>query len=313
MTRSEPDNPTKDLLRLGPDLAAVLRQACVRAGLDDAGARLIHHYANVVCLLPAHQVVARINREGQDDRARTALHVTRWLTEVHGYPATAPLPALEPVVVDDSTVVTFWTYYPQPAGAASPDSAHLGRLVRALHRLPAPPVELPQWQPLESLHALTAGPIGAAALSREDQRWLLNRIDEVQRDLAVLDWPLGYTAIHGDAWAGNLLWDTASADEPVLLGDWDTACFGPREVDLIPSWHAAVRYGRGERWAQAFAQAYGYDLASWDGFPVLFAMRDLVQLAGPLRRAGHGSAFAAALRQRLDGIKADDRGQWREF
>ncbi|WP_112273527.1 phosphotransferase enzyme family protein [Lentzea terrae] len=316
MTRSEPDNPTKDLLHLGQDLAAVLRAACSRAGLDDADARLIHHYANVVCLLPAERVVARIARDGQVGRVQTALHLARWLTDVHGYPATAPLPSLEPVVVDDSTVVTFWAYYPQPPGVVSPDSAHLGRLVRRLHQLPTPPVNLPLpvWQPLRSLEALVTGPNGSAALSRGDQRWLLNRIDEVRRDLAALDWPLGFTTIHGDAWAGNLLWDTAATDVPVRLGDWDTACHGPREVDLIPSWHAAVRYGRGPQWAEAFALAYGYDLSAWDdGFPILFAMRDLVQLAGPLRRAADESTFAAAVQQRLDGIKAGDHSRWREF
>lgn len=313
MTRSEPDNPTKDLLHLGPDLAAVLGEACSRAGLDGTGASVLHHYANVVCLLPAERAVARIARDGQVGRVQTALHLTRWLTDVHGYPATAPLPSLEPVVVDDSTVVTFWMYYPQPPGTASPDSAHLGRLVRSLHQLPTPPVDLPEWQPLRSLQALVTGPVGSEALSPGDQRWLLARIDEVQRDLAVLDWPLGFTAIHGDAWAGNLLWDTAAADVPVRLGDWDTACYGPREVDLIPSWHAAVRYGRGPQWAEAFAQAYGYDLSAWNGFPILWAMRDLVQLAGPLRRAPHESTFAAAVQQRLRGIKAGDHGQWREF
>lgn len=313
MTRSEPDNPTKDLLHLDQDLAAVLREACSRAGLDDAGARLIHHYANVVCLLPAERAVARIARDGQFDRVQTAVHLTRWLTDVHGYPATAPLPSLEPVVVDDNTVVSFWAYYPQPPAAASPDSAHLGHLVRELHRLPSPPVDLPVWRPLQSLQALAEGPVGTAALSRRDQRWLLARIDEVQRELAALVWPLGSTAIHGDAWAGNLLWDTGAPHKRVLLGDWDTACYGPREVDLIPSWHAAVRYGRGAQWAEAFALTYGHDLSMWDGFPLLFVMRDLVQLAGPLRRAAHESTFAAAVKQRLDGVKAGDQGQWREF
>jgi hypothetical protein len=38
------------------------------------------------------------------------------------------MPALEPVAVDDSTVVTFRAYCPQSHAALS-DSAHLGRLV----------------------------------------------------------------------------------------------------------------------------------------------------------------------------------------
>jgi hypothetical protein len=42
------------------------------------------------------------------------------------------------------------------------------------------------------------------------------------------------------------------------------------------------------------------------------AMRDLVQLTGPLRRAGDRPEFAAALRQRLGGIRrGDTEAVWR--
>jgi hypothetical protein len=51
---------------------------------------------------------------------------------------------------------------------------------------------------------------------------------------------------------------------------------------------------------------YGYDLTACDGFSTLFAMRDLVQLTGPLRRATDRSEFAAVLRQRLNGIRRGD-------
>ena len=69
---------------------------------------------------------------------------------------------------------------------------------------------------------------------------------------------------------------------------------------------------RGDQWAKDFAAVYGYDLATWSGFPVLLAMRDLVQLTGPLRRAGDRPEFAAALRQRLDGVRSSDtQAVWR--
>lgn len=308
MTRHQSDSePTQP----STDLAQVLHSACAQAGLDDTGARLIHHYANAVYLLPAERAVARVTGEQRADNARTALSVTRWLTEAHVYPATAPLPGLDPIDAHGSTV-TFWTYYPQH-DTSRPASSHLGTVVRLLHDLPPPPTDLPRWKPLHSLHAAVADPAESAALDHEQREWLLERIEQVQADLAALTWPLGWGLIHADAWAGNLLWNSASSVAPVLLGDWDSVCIGPREVDLIPSWHAAVRYGKGLEWADAFARSYGHDLARWQGFDALFAMRDLVQVAGPLRRAPHNATFGRALRQRLAGIRADDRASWVEF
>lgn len=93
----------------------------------------------------------------------------------------------------------------------------------------------------------------------------------------------------------------------MILGDWDRVSWGPREVDLIPTWHAAVRYGRDEAWIQDFVQQYGYDLRDWDGYQTLLTMRDLAQIPGPLRRSGDSAPHAAAVRQRLDAIRASDR------
>ena len=143
-----------------------------------------------------------------------------------------------------------------------------------------------------------------------DRTWLLAEITDTRARLAALDWPLGTGFIHGDAWAGNLLWDTDAGARRCLLGDWDGLSRGPREIDLIPTWHAATRYGRGPAWAEAFTAAYGYDLAGWDGYPLLSRMRDLVQLTGPLRRTRPGTVFEDVLRQRLAGIRARDTSTW---
>ena len=92
----------------------------------------------------------------------------------------------------------------------------------------------------------------------------------------------------------------------VVLSDWDWVSAGPREVDLIPTWHAAVRYGRTPRWVSDFVDQYGYDLAQWDGYAVLMAMRDLVQLSGPIRRARDSEPHRRALRQRLGDLRSGD-------
>ena len=118
-----------------------------------------------------------------------------------------------------------------------------------------------------------------------------------------LDSPLGHGIIQGDAWTGNLLWNTTTGSDAAIIGDWDWVSYGPREIDLIPSWHAATRYGRGQAWADQFAEAYGHDLAGWDGLPTLMHMRDRVQLTGPLRRAGDSPTFADVLRERITGVR----------
>lgn len=58
--------------------------------------------------------------------------------------------------------------------------------------------------------------------------------------------------IHGDAWAGNLLSAPETSPIGAVLGDWDWVSAGPREVDLIPTWHAAARYGKGASWVSDF-------------------------------------------------------------
>jgi aminoglycoside phosphotransferase (APT) family kinase protein len=151
-----------------------------------------------------------------------------------------------------------------------------------------------------------------ANLAPGDLDWLRDRVEEVRTRVLALDSPLGHGVIHGDAWAGNLLWHIAAGPDAVVLGDWDWVSLGPREVDLIPTWHAATRYGRGKQWAEAFAGVYGYDLTTWDGFRTLLAMRDLVQLTGPLRRARDSPTFDAALQQRLNGIRhGNTQAIWR--
>jgi hypothetical protein len=296
-----------------PQLLDTLHQACSLTGLDSRGARLIHHYANAVFHLPAPAAVARITARGAHPHAATARTVCEWLVNDQDFPATRPLPDIPALVVADATV-TFWAYYHQSEPSPPLTSAHLADLLRRLHDLPDPPHPLPTWRPLTSLEATVRAADDPTVLTPADRMWLLEEITETRARLADLDWPLGHGLIHGDAWAGNLLWDTP--DEPSdasarpLLGDWDGIARGPREVDLIPTWHAATRYGRGPAWAESFTVRYGHDLTKWSGYPTLARMRDLVQLTGPLRRARHGGIFERVLHQRLTGIRARDTSTW---
>jgi hypothetical protein len=44
----------------------------------------------------------------------------------------------------DGSRLTFWRYYPQD-DRPQPEPARLGELLRELHRLPAPPISLPEY------------------------------------------------------------------------------------------------------------------------------------------------------------------------
>ncbi|WP_082393504.1 aminoglycoside phosphotransferase family protein [Nocardia arizonensis] len=293
---------------------AALSAACQVCGLDPTGAELIHHSSNAVYVLPRHGAVGRVSaNEADADRPRRTYAVTEWLTAKHQFGATAPLPGVEPVRVNGYTV-GFWQYYRQAADSPELTSRELGRLLRSLHNLPTPPIELQQWTPLESLHGALHMDSTVGVISEDERAWLLSRIDEVRKELSELDWPLGIGLIHGDAWAGNLLWDNRFNSARSILGDWDWVSIGPREVDLIPTWHAAVRYGRDETWVRNFINEYGYDLSEWSGHRVLLDMRDLVQVTGPLRRATTSVEHAHRLRQRIDDIRAGNRqSSWSHY
>lgn len=286
-----------------------VRTACEVRELDAAGLRLLHHYSNAVVLLPTENAVARV-ATGRHDVAqiRRSQEVTRWLVDEHGFPATRPFADVDLVEVDAATTVSFWEYYPQPRPPQPLTSAHLGRLLADLHALPHPPTPLPGWVALDALEDALSDEVATVALDETDRDWLQHRIHQVRHELATLDWPLGHGLIHGDAWAGNLLAApaTPARAQGVVLGDWDRVAYGPREVDLIPTWHGARRYGKGPGWVRDFVGRYGYDLTDWTGFPALLAMRDLVQVSGPLRRAPHSRPHAQVLRQRVTGLRAGD-------
>jgi hypothetical protein len=294
------------------NIERALAAACGLVGLDASGARLLRHFANAVYLLPGEEVVVRIGYDpAVVDRAATAIRVAGWLSD-RGFPATAPadLPrgATQPVVVragDIDIAATFWRYYPQPVVATRPSPHALGRLVRRLHQMPPPPEALTEFRPLRSLLAALEGPNAGQAVPHADRAWLLARIRELRGAYARLDFPLGRGLIHGDIYAGNLLWDLAAGPHAVVLGDWDAVGVGPRELDLIPP-HIGTRFGGDPVTALTFGTAYGYDITGWAGFPVLSEIRELSTLTALVRLAPTSPASARELAHRLHTLKTND-------
>lgn len=263
-------------------LAAALHEACARAQFDPAEATPLHEHANAIFLLPSRAVVVRLS-DSPDDRkhAPTTVALTRWLVD-QGFPATAPVDAPQPLDIM-GYVVTFWHYYPQ-ANRTRPNAGELGAILRELHRLPMPPVDLDPYRPLHELGQVVER---STTLPEPDRKWLLVRRNELLAAYEQLQFPLGYGFIHGDSYPGNTLWDGSRA----LLSDWDEAATGPRELDLVNT-HQGARFGRSQEERAAFNTAYGYDVTQWNGFPILREMRDLHTLSSYIRLADKGNEAA---------------------
>ena len=172
----------------------------------------------------------------------------------------------QPVVVDGSPI-TFWRELPEHRHGTAPEVAIV---LKQLHRSPLPgDFDLP---PLAPFVRLAERIDGASTLTGDDRGWLRQRLSELQEAYTTLPTGLPRSAIHGDAWAGNVL---VTADGPVLL-DLERCSVGPPEWDLVST---AVRFSTfGTMTAdeyQFFASAYGHDVLKWSGFEVLRDIREL--------------------------------------
>jgi aminoglycoside phosphotransferase len=283
---------------------SALWHAARRAGLNARGARLIRLFGTAVYHLPAADAVARIALMTSPDtvaRLEASVQVTRWLTGM-GFPSVEPLPVEQPVS-SDGCVITFWRYLPQDG--PEPVPADLGRLLRRLHALRPPPVALPAYQPLVSARRAIAS---SRAIDEDGRAWLAEWCGQLLNAYGQLSFQLPAGMIHGDAYRGNLLCD----GDRVVLADWDAVSTGPREVDLIPTLQA-TRFGLPEDQRDAFVAAYGQDIRSWDGYPVLRDVRELSTLTALLRDGHLDTAAERQLRIRLQSLRTRDDQEWTPF
>lgn len=276
--------------------------ACEAVGLDPSELSLLHNHATGVYLHTGERIILRVSRGEDRDRAGNAVAITRWLV-AQGFPATEPADIPQPIVLDHS-VVTLWHYYPQDDRAA-PDTAALGHLLHDLHRLPPPPIQLAEYQPLSRLAEVFTGP---SPLPRDDWNWLIERRKELLESYTHIRSELGEGFIHGDAYPGNTLWDGTRP----LLGDWDEIAHGPRELDLINT-HQGARAGRSVVDRDQFSSAYGWDATGWPGFETLRSIRDLHTLAAYVERSNRNDNSALnELRFRVLSLRTGDTARrWR--
>ncbi len=299
----------KDHVSTMSDLAAeariILDKACHHVGLDPADADLLRLRSNAVFRLRAPVIVRITTSASAPARLPAVLAMTRWL-HARGFPTVRPLDEVDnPLHVGDATV-TFWRYL--PACADPPTTADLGALLRRLHALPAPPVDLPAFDdPLRSIrHDVHYRP---GVLTRRERSWLIELIAELDKEWKALPFSSPPTTLHGDAWIDNLL---RHRDGHPVLCDWDAVSTGPREWDLIHTYHGRHRFGLTTGDLADFTASYGHDLRDWSGYDSLMRIRDVYAVGIHIRNAPGDPFSRRELAHRLESLKTGDTARaWR--
>jgi Ser/Thr protein kinase RdoA (MazF antagonist) len=274
-----------------------LRTACERAGLDSDGAELLRLGENAIFQLASAPIVVRIARSADRlRRVQKELCVARWLADAH-IPAVRVCEEFDqPLLVDDHPV-SFWRTV--TGGDPMPTHADLARLLAAFHGLSGCPCDMPGFDPLRITGSRLAAPDGVTA---EDRDFLRARCADLNEQLRNLEFALPQGPIHGDAHTRNLLTDHGQ----VVLLDFESAAIGPREWDLLPTAIACERYGLAEKNYQEFAAAYGFDVRTWPGYPVLREIRQLTMTTWIMQNIGESPAAAAEFALRVASLRQRD-------
>lgn len=295
-----------------PAPGEALAAACAQADLSAEGAQILYRRANIVYLLPAAGLVARLRSSTGSPallaRLSASVQVTRWLHS-QDFPTVAPAAvAVSQPISAPGYIVTFWRYL---AAVRRPetDVAALARLLRQLHQLPEPPFSLPQTSPFGSL----ADDVCRCTWLTNGQRdWILDRCQNLGGQYGHITWTLGRGLIHGDAYEENLI---HTRDGQVVLADWDSVGHAPREQDLVPT-SIRRRFGLPTAQWHEFCQAYGVDANTLPGFSLLERIRELRTLTAYVR-TNHPQAVAEVhhrLRDLMNGTAAEDQAEpWRGF
>lgn len=277
-----------------------VEDACLTSELDGRGARLVRLGENALYHLPESGVMARVSRSA--DTARREVGVATWLAG-QAFPAVRLIDDRTQPVVASSGVVTFWAYIDEDP-EDPPTSADLGGLLRRLHELPPPDVELPEFDPMPKLDSRLSNPVLKECLSASDRDFLRERRSQLAHEFAALEFVLDRGHIHGDAHRHNLM--RPRGERTCRLIDLEDFAIGPREWDLCVEAIGYSRFG----WItqedyRAYVQAIGFDPLDWSGFEVIRAIRELNMTSWLAQRLGESPEVDAEVKQRICDLRDD--------
>jgi len=284
-------------------------KACALVGLDAFDAVPMRLGENALYSLSSARVVVRVARSLQMlPDVQKEVEVARWLRDAD-YPAARLANVAEMPVVVEGHPVTFWHLV--DVAEPKPSPADLGRLLRRLHSLEIPDwLRLPDFQPFARVAQRLAD--APDLVATHDIAFLRRWLDALCDQFEELRFEFPPGPVHGDAHRGNLL---RAATGEVLLLDFEQFCFGPREWDLSLSalYRYSLRWFTAEEY-RAFVEAYGYDITSWTGLPVMRSIRELGMTTWLMQMVGQDAAKAAEFGRRVDDIRQGRfPRRWRAF
>ncbi|MBB3049574.1 aminoglycoside phosphotransferase (APT) family kinase protein [Prauserella isguenensis] len=274
---------------------------CARLGADPRGATLLRFTNNAVYALADRPLVVRIvGTPALRHRAPKVVRLARHLQRL-GVPAVRLAAGVDQPVRVGEHLATVWDRVPDAGGHATP--GELAELLRELHAAGIPDDGFPDdgagaWAPLDDVRARVAA--GSDELTAADRGFLLDRCDELEAKADDLEFPLARTLIHGDAHVGNVI---VGPERPVLC-DFDSACHGPPEWDLVPAAVGRERFGDPPSRYAELADRYGFDVTAWDGFEVLRDMRELKLATSVLPTADRAPGVRREAHRRIADLKA---------
>jgi aminoglycoside phosphotransferase (APT) family kinase protein len=279
---------------------AALVEASKAVGLDPRDAELVRVGSNAVFRYRHVPIVGRVApSEARFESARREVAVARWLAEA-GVPAVRALDVTQPLVAQHR-VVTFWESASDSVEYGS--TVELGLLLRQLHSLTSP-LDLPACDPIgRALNRLRN-------LDGEYAPFLLDRIDQLREPYSQLTFALPTGVIHGDANVGNVIRDRHGR---AILSDLDGVSTGSREWDLVQTalfyerlgWHTLNEY-------RGLVDSYGFDIMTWDGYPIMRDLRELVMVAWLAEKSASDAGLATELAIRVRALQTGaSRRDWR--
>lgn len=246
---------------------AQARKALAATGLNLGRANLVRMGSVAGFALPDKGWLARVSPADQGQRLGFHEVSIAQAMETAAVPAARLAPVENQPLITPEGVVTLWEFIDHTP-VADPSPSEMGKLCRSLHEATkggAPAVG--PLDPLGIIEELIKNADQRALVTARDLTMLWKRHAELLAAWPIMaaNDPLGSALCHGDLHSSNALIGRFG----VVLIDLETAGNGMRSYDHTAVLVHHLLYGKHQRTYNSFADAYGFDIRTWDAHRTL--------------------------------------------